>query len=115
VRERTPSNPNLACPIDHKLFRDAVKTPCCATTYCEDCIQSHLLERDFVCPNCERKVPGLDKLQRDLEARKNVSAYIEKAIEDSKKGEDLIDGATDNQPSVSDVISRSMDYIDVMF
>jgi protein MPE1 len=99
VRDRAPSDPKLACPIDRKLFREAVKTPCCSTTYCEECIQSHLLERDFVCPNCERKVPGLDKLHKDLETRTAVATYIEKVIEDSKHAEDGADGPAD-QPMV---------------
>ena len=85
VRERTPTDPSLACPIDNKLFRDAVKTPCCETTYCEECIQTHLLERDFICPNCAKKVASLDKLLVDKPTRVRVGDYIEKAIEESKK------------------------------
>jgi protein MPE1 len=75
----------LACPIDNKLFRDAVKTPCCGTLYCEECIQTHLLERDFVCPHCSKKIASLDKLLVDKPARTKVTDYIEKAVEDSKK------------------------------
>jgi protein MPE1 len=101
VRERPPSDPKLACPIDRKLFREAVKTPCCSTTYCEECLQSHLLERDFACPACERKVPGLDKLQKDLDARKEVAAYIERAIEASKHGDDDADGPAEPHITVS--------------
>ncbi|KAG6865155.1 hypothetical protein C0991_004765 [Blastosporella zonata] len=85
VRDRVPTDASLACPIDHKLFRDAVKTPCCGTLYCEDCIQTHLLERDFICPNCAKKVASLDKLIVDKPTRTKVVDYIEKAIEDSKK------------------------------
>lgn len=85
VRERTPTDASLACPIDNKLFRDAVKTPCCGTPYCEECIQTHLLERDFLCPNCAKKVASLDKLVVDKPTRTKVTDYIEKAIEDSKK------------------------------
>ncbi|KAF5383655.1 hypothetical protein D9615_003664 [Tricholomella constricta] len=85
VRERTPTDASLACPIDNKLFRDAVKTPCCGTLYCEECIQTHLLERDFICPNCAKKVASLDKLVVDKPTRTKVADYIEKAIEDSKK------------------------------
>lgn len=88
VRERTPSDPSLVCPIDNKLFRDAVKTPCCGTLYCEECIQTHLLERDFICPHCAKKVPSLDKLVMDKPTRTKVTDYIEKAIEESKKEED---------------------------
>lgn len=85
VRDKTPTDASLVCPIDNKLFRDAVKTPCCGTLYCEDCIQTHLLERDFLCPNCGKKVASLDKLIADKPMRLKVSDYVEKAIEDSKK------------------------------
>jgi len=85
VREKPPLDDTLACPIDNKLFRDAVKTPCCSKAYCEECIQTHLLERDFVCPNCEKKIPSLDKLIPDKSIRTKVSDYIEKKIEESRK------------------------------
>ncbi|KAG5723671.1 hypothetical protein E4T56_gene20242 [Termitomyces sp. T112] len=85
VRERTPLDSSLVCPIDNKLFRDAVKTPCCGTLYCEECIQTHLLERDFICPSCAKKIASLDKLIVDKPTRIKVADYIEKAIEDSKK------------------------------
>ncbi|KIM44717.1 hypothetical protein M413DRAFT_442673 [Hebeloma cylindrosporum] len=94
VRDKVPSDSSLACPIDNKLFRDAVKTPCCNTSYCEECIQTHLLERDFVCPNCTKKVMSLDKLYADKPTRSKVADYIERAIEESKKegGEESSNG-----------------------
>ncbi|KAJ7890471.1 DWNN domain-containing protein [Mycena olivaceomarginata] len=73
VRERTTNDPSLVCPIDSKLFRDAVKTPCCGTHYCEECIQTHLLERDFICPNCAKKIPSLDNLPVIEESKKEGS------------------------------------------
>ncbi|TRM65599.1 DWNN domain-containing protein [Schizophyllum amplum] len=88
VRERPPTDESLSCPIDNQLFRDAVKTPCCNTSYCEECIQTHLLERDFICPSCGKKIPSLDKLIIDKTAREHVWEYIEKIIEESKKGEE---------------------------
>lgn len=84
VRDRKPTDGSLVCPIDKKLFRDAVKTPCCGTLYCEECVQTHLLERDFNCPNCEGKIPSLDKLIVDRPMRAKVRDYIEKEIEKSK-------------------------------
>ena len=80
-----PSDPSLACPIDGKLFRDAVKTPCCGTLYCEECVQTHLLERDFLCPNCARKIPSLDKLIVDKPMRARVHEYVDAEIEKSKQ------------------------------
>ncbi|OSD02923.1 DWNN-domain-containing protein [Trametes coccinea BRFM310] len=85
VRERPPSDASLACPIDGKLYRDAVKTPCCGTLYCEECVQTHLLERDFLCPNCARKIPSLDKLIVDKPMRARVHDYIDQEIERSRQ------------------------------
>ena len=84
IRERTPTDPTLVCPIDNKLFRDAVKTPCCGTLYCEECIQTYLLERDFVCPKCGSKIQSLDKLIMDKPTRTRVGDYIDKEIEKSR-------------------------------
>ncbi|EPS37844.1 hypothetical protein H072_8396 [Dactylellina haptotyla CBS 200.50] len=70
----------LACPIDNKLFKDAVKTPCCGKTYCDDCIQNALVESDLVCPNCDTKDVLLDRLITDTETREKVKEYL-----DSKK------------------------------
>lgn len=88
VREKPPTDSTLACPICSKLLRDAVKTPCCSRTYCEECIQTHLLERDFICPGCDAKIPSLDKLIPNKEMRSKVSEYIEKAIAESKDEEE---------------------------
>lgn len=88
VLERTPSDTSLACPIDNRLFRDAVKTPCCGTTYCEECLQTHLMERDFTCPKCSQKIQSLENLAMDKPTRLKVAEYIEKVVEDSRKAED---------------------------
>lgn len=69
----------LECTVDHKLIKDAVKTPCCGKVYCEDCIQNLLFETDFVCPNCDTKDILLDRLVVDTETREKVEAY-EKGI-----------------------------------
>ncbi|KAF8967620.1 DWNN domain-containing protein [Flammula alnicola] len=101
VREKAPTDSSLACPIDNKLFRDAVKTPCCNKAYCEECIQTYLLERDFTCPNCAKKIPSLDKLFIDKPTRTKVADYIEKAIEESKRegGEEGTDANGSRQQS----------------
>jgi len=75
----------LVCPIDNRLFRDAVKTPCCEKAYCEECIQTHLLEHDFVCPNCQKKIASLDKLVINKPLRTRVGDYVDKAVEESRR------------------------------
>ncbi|CCM01809.1 uncharacterized protein FIBRA_03877 [Fibroporia radiculosa] len=84
VRERTPTDSSLACPIDNKIFRDAVKTPCCGTLYCEECVQTHLLERDFACPKCGARIASLDKLIVDKPMRTKVGDFIDKEMERSR-------------------------------
>ena len=81
IRDRPPSDSSLQCPIDGKLLRDAVKTRCCGTIYCEECVQTHLLEHDFLCPNCARKIPSLDRLVIDKPTRARVHEYVDGELE----------------------------------
>jgi len=84
IRERVPSDPELVCPIDNKLFREAMKTPCCGTVYCEECIETRLQEQGFDCPHCSNKIPSLDKLIHDKPMRARVKDYIIKEIKAGK-------------------------------
>ncbi|EIN06104.1 DWNN-domain-containing protein [Punctularia strigosozonata HHB-11173 SS5] len=128
IRERTPTDPAVTCSIDNKLFKDAVKTPCCGTTFCEECIQTHLLERDFICPSCGKKIQSLDKLIPDKPTRTKVGEYIHKAIEDSKRedgepqssnaGKSAATGDTntanaDNAPQEGDIYAQQTDEPDM--
>ncbi|KZS94307.1 DWNN-domain-containing protein [Sistotremastrum niveocremeum HHB9708] len=87
VRERPVTDPNLACPLCSKLFHDAVKTPCCSTTYGEGCIQTHLLERDFICPKCSTRIASLDLLVEDKPMRTRIMDHIDALIEQSHRSE----------------------------
>ncbi|KAI0320033.1 hypothetical protein OF83DRAFT_1107129 [Amylostereum chailletii] len=60
-------------------------TPCCGAVYCEECVQTHLLEKDFACPACGARIASLDRLVADGAVRARVVAYIEKEIEASKR------------------------------
>lgn len=80
-----PSDSRLACMICNKLLRDAVKTPCCSNYFCQEDIATHLLEHDFTCPECGKRVKDLADLQRDDEIRKQVREYIDAEMEKSEK------------------------------
>lgn len=87
-----PSDPELECPLTHKLFEKPVKTPCCQKTYSDDAIQEVLLEKDFVCPNCGKEEVLLDQLVRDEEMEKRVQKYKnggnEEQQDEQTKGEE---------------------------
>lgn len=100
VRERAPADPALACPIDNKLFLDPVKTPCCGTLYCEECIHSHLLENDFVCPQCSKKINSLERLVIDKPMRTRVADYIDKTVKESNEAEEAASRAENNAKEV---------------
>ncbi|KAI5120369.1 hypothetical protein M0805_006891 [Coniferiporia weirii] len=103
VRERPPTDPALACPVDNKLFLDAVKTPCCGTSYCEECIHSHLLENDFICPKCSKKVSSLENLVIDKPMRTRVGDYIDKVIRESNDAEEAaLKAAEDSRQGTRD-------------
>jgi protein MPE1 len=85
VRETQPSDPDLACPICKKVIWEAVKTPCCSTSYCEECVTNWLMDHEFVCESCESKVGSLEELVPDEELREKVGEYIEGEIVRSKR------------------------------
>lgn len=65
-----------------------MKTPCCGTAYCEDCIHSYLLENDFVCPKCSKKVTSLENLLVDKPTRTRVGDYIDKLMKENTEAEE---------------------------
>lgn len=85
VYQSAPTDTSLACPLCSKLLRDAVVTPCCKTKYCEECIQTHLLEHEFMCAECDRRIADLEQLRADDETRKKVKDYVKETIEQSEK------------------------------
>ncbi|EEP80830.1 conserved hypothetical protein [Uncinocarpus reesii 1704] len=66
---------NLLCPIDKRMFLAPTKTPCCKTTYCNDCITNALIESDFVCPECNTESVLLDNLSIDEDAIARIKDY----------------------------------------
>ncbi|RPA82393.1 DWNN-domain-containing protein [Ascobolus immersus RN42] len=85
-RDKELEERGIECSHCQKLYKDAVKTPCCEKTFCEECIQHQLLESDFICPICETKDVLLDQLVPDMEVRKKVDDYlVEKKAREAKE------------------------------
>lgn len=72
----------LECSIHNGIFVEPVKTPCCDHTYCNNCIESALLDNDLKCPNCGQQPVLLDALRPDDETVTKMKTY-----EDEKKVE----------------------------
>lgn len=106
VRSQQPVDESLTCPICKKLVWEAVRTPCCDTAFCEECITTHLLEHDFECAMCESKIASLDKLKLDQDLRDKVKGYVDGEIERSKK-----DAAADGE-TVKDEEGAASDWKD---
>ena len=64
------------CQICGKMAKDATRTPCCKKVFCDECIQSALLESDFVCPGCGATEILLDSLKPDQEMRSDIAEYV---------------------------------------
>jgi protein MPE1 len=85
IYSSVPSDTKLACSLCNKLLRDAVRTPCCSTLFCQECIVNYLLEHDFQCSECEKRIKDLGTLKRDEEVQKQVREYIDAEIDKSEK------------------------------
>ncbi|OTA70358.1 DWNN-domain-containing protein [Hypoxylon sp. EC38] len=66
----------LLCPLDKRMFIEPMKTPCCETTYCNDCITNALIESDFVCPGCQTDGVLIDDLKADDETSTKIQEYL---------------------------------------
>ncbi|KAL8828239.1 MAG: hypothetical protein Q9191_002709 [Dirinaria sp. TL-2023a] len=77
----------LECPIDKRLFVEPTKTPCCQTTYCNECITNALLESGLTCPSCSTEDVVLDNLLPDEETAAKIRDYQEE--KGSQKAEEL--------------------------
>ncbi|OWZ62807.1 hypothetical protein LQV05_003489 [Cryptococcus neoformans] len=93
VRDQEPLEADLTCPLCKKLVWEAVRTPCCNTAFCEECVQTYLVDHDFECPHCESKVPSLDRLKPDEDLRKRSRNYVDHELQKNKeaKGDDDAD------------------------
>lgn len=86
IQNLQPSDPDLACSICSKLLKEAVKTPCCGSSFCDTCIRPHLKENHNVCPECESKVTGGAKgLVVDEDRRQRSQDYIDDLVRASKE------------------------------
>jgi protein MPE1 len=85
IQNLAPTDPDLTCPICSKLLRDAVLTPCCSISFCQECVHNFLNENDFLCPECESRIKNLDKLKVDEGRRGRVKVYIDEMVEASKE------------------------------
>ena len=112
VRDQEMADGELRCPICKKLVWEAVRTPCCSTAYCEECITTHLVEHDFECPSCESKVPSLGKLAPDMDLREKVKGYVDGEIERSKKEEEEEKEKQDKEGKVGLCASHIKDSTD---
>jgi hypothetical protein len=102
VQDLEPSDPDLTCPLCSKLLRDAVKTPCCSTSFCESCIKSSLADNDNVCPECESVVKNASLLVVDEDRRQRVKEYIDEVVKASRDDSVAQDGEQQSRPSTGD-------------
>ncbi|KAJ1960557.1 Retinoblastoma-binding protein [Dispira parvispora] len=76
--------PEFQCHQCHGLLRDAVRTPCCHTAFCDECITRALLDTDsnehFVCPKCHQRNIVPDQLVTDLPLRRRVEQHIQQWV-----------------------------------
>ncbi|KAG0149070.1 hypothetical protein CROQUDRAFT_40434 [Cronartium quercuum f. sp. fusiforme G11] len=90
IQSLRPSDPDLACSICSTLLKSAVKTSCCQSAFCHDCISNYLKDHSSVCPECETKLStNLSKaLIEDEERRTRSQEYVEDLLRASKESQE---------------------------
>ncbi|CAF4633613.1 unnamed protein product [Rotaria sp. Silwood1] len=75
--EDTPPD-DLLCPVCKKVYTDAVITPCCHNSFCDECIRTALIEsEDHECPHCHRQHVAIDQINPNLFLRKHINRWRE--------------------------------------
>lgn len=69
----------LQCGVCKGIIREATITPCCGTSFCDECIRVHLMENDFACFECQQTIQnGLDGIIPNVDVRECVDNYVRK-------------------------------------
>lgn len=89
MQNLAPTDPDLTCPICSKLLREAVVTPCCSTSFCDECVSNALVDNDMLCPECETRVKNLERLKPDDDRRERAKRYVDEMVEASKEAAEL--------------------------
>ncbi|XP_056594493.1 E3 ubiquitin-protein ligase RBBP6-like [Triplophysa dalaica] len=70
----------LLCQICKDLMTDAVMTPCCSNSFCDECIRTCLLDSDeHVCPSCTKCHVSPDDLNVNMFLRQEVNCFKNRA------------------------------------
>lgn len=96
----------LLCPMDTHIFSNPMKTPCCGTTYCQDCITNSLLENDLRCPQCSTENILIDDLAPDIETIAKIKNFDDEKAEAIREKE-ASPSEQANSSSPKEVESRS--------
>lgn len=102
----------LECDIDNKMFIDPMKTPCCAKTYCNDCITNALIEGDLVCPSCQTEGVLIDDLKPDEEATAKIEEYLKEKEQAKKERSKTPEAAKSPAADESKEIKKSEEPVD---
>ncbi|KAB8346365.1 hypothetical protein FH972_023407 [Carpinus fangiana] len=107
----------LQCPIDKRLFVDPVKTPCCGTTYCNECIDNALANSDLVCPGCSTADVLIDDVIPDVDMVGKIKAYEEEKKAEKAKAEkpaspEAAVATTEEPVAAADEAAKSVEAVD---
>ncbi|RKP35874.1 DWNN domain-containing protein, partial [Dimargaris cristalligena] len=75
---------DFKCALCQGLIKEAVRTPCCQTAYCDDCITGALLDTHpsshFTCPHCRKSALVPDQLIPDPALRQRIDHHIQQWV-----------------------------------
>jgi len=95
--------PHFRCSICSRIFEDAVLTPCCGETACDQCIRDSLVHSGGTCPMCTQPLQA-ERLVPNKQLRAAVDTFLGKWTDEQKR-RDAHALAEEQQQAAIDVIS----------
>ncbi|EPY53719.1 ubiquitin-protein ligase E3 RBBP6 family protein [Schizosaccharomyces cryophilus OY26] len=112
VYKMQPPDSSLACTICKKLAKNAFRTPCCDQLFCEDCIQTALLDTDFECPHCHQKDVLLDSLKADYQVQRKIESVVRSVLAThNKESQESIPSLDSSSSSLNEKRKREDDEV----
>ncbi|CAF0839694.1 unnamed protein product [Rotaria sordida] len=83
IDNELPPN-DLLCPLCKRIYADAVITPCCNLSFCDECIRTALIESpEHECPHCHCQHVAIDQINPNLYLRNHIKRWHERQNQSS--------------------------------
>ncbi|CAF0940507.1 unnamed protein product [Adineta steineri] len=110
--EDLPPN-DLLCPLCKRVYTDAVITPCCNLSFCDECIRTALIESsEHECPSCHCQHVAIDQINPNLYLRNHIKRWHERQNQSSYSHPSAPQQTLDQDSETTSINTPNLNEID---